>query len=193
MTDPAAPAAPTRRGWLRRNLAALIVLVVAIPGLVLVVYVFPTIERQQQSNVIPVAQGEPVEVDGYSFTLTKSQEFVGTGDGPDGNGIPIGSSLVGTILEITPLANADPDSSCEIDLSERTGGKELSWSHVSNPADFRYGIGEDRSQVCLLDGDPREVETVFLTPTGAYTHATVDVSGIGNALGTDIYRFTLVH
>ena len=179
--------------WLRRNLVALIALVVTIPGLVLVVLVIPTVENQGEQRVVTVTQGDSIERGGYRFTLTKSQEFVGTGNGSGGNSIPIGSSLVGTIVEVTPLKGALKDTSCEINLSERTDGRELNWRQVSDPAKFDYAVGEDRTEYCILDGTAIEVETVFLTPTGAYKHATVDVSGIGDALDPTIYRFELVH
>lgn len=189
MTTTPAP----RRGWLRRNLVALVVLLIAIPGLVLVVYWFPTLEREQRQEIITVKQGDSITEQGYRFTLTQSKEFVGTGTGPDGNNIPIGSSLVGTIIEITPLDDPLTDASCQIELTEQVGGEELSWSSVSNPADFDYGVGADREEYCLLKGEAREVETVFLTPTGAYKHATLDVTNIGKAFSTEVYRFALVH
>lgn len=179
--------------WLRRNLVALIALVVAIPGLVLVVLVLPTLENQRKQQVVAVAQGDSIEKGGYRFTLTKSQEFVGTGSDAGGNGIPIGSSLVGTVVEVTPLDKPLTDASCEIELSERTGGGALSWRQVSDVEQFDYAIGEDRTEYCVLDGSAIQVETVFLTPTGAYKHATVDVTGIGNALDPKLYRFALVH
>lgn len=190
----AAPEPRVRKGWLRRNALALIVLLVAIPGLVIVVLWLPTLDNESRQQVTTVAQGDSIEKGGYRFTLTRSQEFVGTGSGPGGNSIPIGTSLVGTIMEVTPLPGAKAkDGSCTMTLTERSGSRELSWSQVSNVEQFDYALGDERTAYCLLEGKPIQVETVFLTPTGAYKHATVDVTGIGSALSPMVYRFALVH
>lgn len=180
-------------GWLRRNLVALIVLAVAIPGLAFVVLGLPLLElHNQESDVEHIEQGESAEANGYRFTLTKSQEFVGTGTGDDGNDIPLGLALVGVIIEVEPLDDVNPGGSCDAELVAEVNGEDLTWSTVGDPADFGYGVGEDRESYCLLEGEPFEYEVVFLTPAGSYDLATVSVDGLdADGVAYD-FRFDLV-
>lgn len=171
--------------WLRRNLVALIVIIATIPALAFVLVGVPILDRPGAPTPVAVQQGDTIEAGGYSFTLTASQEFVGTGTGAGTNNIPLGSSIVGAVLDVKPTT--DPiDGSCDAELTSRTGGTDRAWSTVSSPRDFDYGVGEDRTTVCLLDGEAFELESVFLAPAGVYDHATLDLT-----VGTESFRFEL--
>lgn len=171
-----AAAAPARRGWLRRNLLAVITIVIAIPALVFVLLGLPIIDRSGRAETYAgVSYGDTAESGGYSFTLVDSAEFVGTGEGPDGNQIPIGSSLIGVLLDVAPTEDADPDAGCTTELTSRVGG-DRTWIAVISPEDFSYGVGEENTEYCILDGEPFTLEVVFLTPTGTYDDATLDVA-----------------
>lgn len=186
------PEAPVRRSWLRRNLLPLVVIATVIPALAFVLVGLPLIEEQRQDGRVEhISQGESAEADGYRFTLTNSKEFVGLGLGDDGNDIPIGLSLVGVVLEVEALDDANPAGSCDAKLMAEVDGEELTWSEVGNPLDFSYGVGEERSKYCLFEGESFEYEVVFLTPTGSYDDATFALTG---ADGDDFYdfRFDLV-
>jgi hypothetical protein len=176
--------------WLRRNLIALIVIVVTIPVFAFVLVGVPLLDRSSGTPIVTVKQGDTIETGGYSFTLTASQEFVGTGTGTGTNNIPLGTSVVGAILDVKPTTNPI-DGSCDAELTSRAGGAERAWSTVSSPGDFDYGVGDDRDTVCLLDSEADEafqLESVFLTPAGAYDSATLDVT-----VGSESFRFELVH
>ncbi|MBC7591266.1 MAG: hypothetical protein H7226_09540 [Salinibacterium sp.] len=188
-TDAAVPI-----GWWRRHAAPLIVLAVAVPALAFVVIGLPIIDDSTAAPAHrPVAQGTNAEVEGYSFTLTKSQEFPGEGTGPGGNDIPVGSSLVAAVIEIEAGASDSPPTNdeglfCETELSSRSTGAERRWSELSDVAMFGYQIGEGRDDFCSLEGEPLALEVVFLTPEGTYEEATLDLQ-----LGSEDLRFELVH
>ena len=193
LTEEAAP--PRRRGWWRRSLVPLIVVAVTVPALTFVVIGLPIIDDINEKTVFtPVAQGDTVKAGGYSFTLSLSQEFPGEGTGTDGNQIPLGSSLVGAILEVRPLDDAPPASDddplyCDVQLTSRADGLSREWSQVTSPSDYGYGIGEERTTTCGLDRLPIDVELVFLTPAGTYSTATVDFSIRGES--STLLRFAL--
>ncbi len=173
--------------WLKRNLVALVVIVAAVPLLAFALVGYPMLERAKPP-IQTVKQGDTIELAGYSFTLTKSAEFVGTGTGAGTNNIPVGSSLVGAVIEVAPTAGAATDGTCDTELTSRDGGTDRTWRTVSSPSDFDYAVGDDRTTICLFEGEAFELETVFLTPAGAYDHATVDVT-----VKSETYRFELVH
>lgn len=172
--------------WLKRNLAALIVIVVAMPLLAFVIVAYPLLERGAPP-IQTVKQGDTVKLGGYRFTLTKSAEFVGTGTGAGTNNIPVGSSIVGAVLEVEPGADAAEEGTCDAELTSRAGGTERTWRTVSSPSDFDYAVGDERTTTCLFEGEAFELETVFLAPTGVYDSATVDVT-----VRSTTYRFELV-
>ncbi len=159
--------------WLRRNLAALIAIPLALTGLAYVLLVVPIAADTPREGIVTVKQGDTIEVAGYSVTLIGTREFVGTGRGPDNNNVPLGTSLVAAVLEVQP-GNRPDDTVCDATLTSRVGGTERSWHPVSSPSDFDYGVDDDSTTVCLLDGDPFVLEAVFLAPEGAYDSATVD-------------------
>ena len=169
--------------WLRRNLAALIVIVLALPALAFVLVGVPLLEGAGPDEITVVKQGEPLEVSGYTITLTATEEFVGTGTGPGTNNIPLGTSIIGALFDAEPGDNPE-EASCETDLTIRAGATERLWPTVVSPTEFDYAVGEDRTTVCLFDGDAFELEAVFLAPTGVYDDATIDLS-----VGFANYRF----
>lgn len=172
--------------WLKRNLAALIVIVVTLPILAFVIVGYPLLERGA-APIQTVKQGDTIELEGYSFTLTKSAEFVGTGTGAGTNNIPLGSSIVAAVFEVEPGAEAADEGTCDTELFSREGGKDRTWRTVSSPTDFDYAVGDERTTVCLFEGEAFELETVFLAPTGVYDSATVDLTVLSTT-----YRFELV-
>lgn len=173
--------------WLRRNLAALLVIVLAIPVLAFVLVGVPLIDRPAP-KIVTVAEGGTATASGYDFTVTASQEFPGTGTGSGGNSIPTGSSLVGVLIDVEPTGETVGDAkTCDVALTSRAGGTERAWHPVSSPSSFAYEVGDDRTTSCLFDEDGAfELEQVFLVPTGAYDESTVDVE-----VGTTTYRFAL--
>jgi hypothetical protein len=173
--------------WLKRNLLALIVIVVTLPILAFVLVGYPLLERGT-APIQTVKQGDTIELAGYSFTLTKSAEFVGTGTGAGTNNIPVGSSIVAAVFEVEPGADAADDGFCDAELTSRSGGTDRAWRVVSSPSDFDYAVGDERTTSCLFEGEAFELETVFLAPTGVYDSATVDVT-----VESTTYRFELVH
>ena len=192
--SPPVPDAAVSVGWWRRHAAPLLVLAIAVPALAFVVIGLPIIDDSAAAPAHrPVAQGTNVEVEGYTFTLTKSQEFPGEGTGPGGNDIPVGSSLVAAVIDIEPGESVSPPTAgdglfCQTELSSRSTGAERRWSELSDVAMFGYQIGEGRDDFCSLEGEPLTLEVVFLTPKGAYEEATLDLQ-----LGSEDLRFELVH
>jgi hypothetical protein len=173
--------------WLRRNLAALIIIVVTIPAFAFVLVWVPLHDRAEHTYVT-VKQGDTIEANGFSFTLTASQEFVGTGTGPGTNSIPLGNSLIGALVDVRPVVGPTTENAgCDIQLTSRAGGTDRAWSVVSSPSDFAYQLGDDRTAYCILsEQEPFELEQVFLVPADTYDGATLDID-----TGTTTYRFEL--
>lgn len=173
--------------WLRRNLAALLVIVLTIPVLAFVLVGVPLLDRPEPP-VVTVKAGNPVKAGGYTFTVTASQEFPGTGTGPGTNSIPSGSSLIGVLVDAEPVVGPVPDNNyCDVELTSRAGGAERAWRPISAPSDFAYEIGDDRTTICLLDDKEKfELEQVFLVPAGVYDSVTLDLT-----VGTTTYRLEL--
>lgn len=166
--------------WLRRNLPALIVIVLAVPALAFVLVGVPALDRPPAAVTV-VAQGDTAEAGGYSFTLTISKEFPGTGD----NGVPVGSSLIGALIDVEPVDPGDPPL-CDAELTSRAGGTERAWRALTSPRDFEYAVSDDSETYCGLEGEPFQYETVFLVPEGAYDGATIDIS-----VGAELLRMEL--
>lgn len=179
------------RSWVRRNGVPVLVCVVSL-GAILFLLLGPQLMVRAASAVwVDVPQGETVESNGYSFTLTLSDEFPGKGLGDDGNAIPLGDSLVGAVIVVEIVGDIPGDDEtlgCDTVLTSRASGQELTWSTVGDESLFDYAIGDDRTAYCVLDGEEFGLETVFLTPEGVYDHATVDLT-----VGDDQFRFALVH
>lgn len=167
----------SRRGWLRRNIAPLLALVLIIPAITWVVYGIPhqeDLDRVTTSPVVP--QGDAAEVGDYSLVLSNSKEFVGTG--VDENKIPLGLALVAAIIDFTPGKGAG-ELGCTTTLVVPGRAGELSWPEVLNPADYGYGVGDDSDTNCYFDNETGSLEVVYLTPKGVYADAVIEVSVIG--------------
>jgi len=181
---------PIRHSWLRHNAVALGLLVAIIPGLIGVLVVFPLSEVAPAAQAVtPVAAGDPVELEGYEWTLTASREF--PGKGLDDNQVPTGTSLIAAIIEAKPVATAPTGAvSCDVSLTSRTTGTERSWPRISNLYDFNYRIADDSQSYCQLSGgEPFNLEVVFLVPPRSYAGATVDLALTGD--DTTVLRFSL--
>ncbi|MEP6478703.1 MAG: hypothetical protein ABJB03_04885 [Rhodoglobus sp.] len=166
--------AKPNRGWLRRNLLPLIALVAIIPAITWVVYGIPHQEDVDTAVTTPVvAQGQAVDVGGYSIVLSNSKEFVGTG--LNENKIPLGLSLVAAIIDITPQDGAG-EFSCTVSLVAPDGTDDLRWPEVFDPAKYGYGVRDGSDTNCYFDDETGSLEVVFLTPKGAYANAVVEVS-----------------
>ena len=171
--------------WLRRNLVALIVIVLAIPALAFVLVGVPLLDRAGP-RIVAVAEGDTATASGYDFTVTASQEFPGTGTGPHTNSVPTGSSLVGVLIDVAPTAGEQSDKTCDVELTSAAGGTERAWRPVSSPSSFAYEVGDDRTTSCLLEGEAFELEQVFLVPAGVYDQVSLDI-----VVGATTYRFEL--
>lgn len=184
MSEPTA--APVRSGgWLRRNLVAVLIAVLAAVGCVAVLLGLPLLDRASREDSPTVVRfGESASARGYEFELLASAEFPGTGE--DGNGIPVGMALVGAIIDIRPTDDADPELYCDAELTSRATGEERSWTALFSPAEFRYAIDENSEDICSPDGEAMRFEVVFLTPEGSYDGATVDLS---TGTGSEVFRF----
>ncbi|CAN5276201.1 hypothetical protein BH09ACT5_BH09ACT5_12620 [soil metagenome] len=179
------------RSWLRRNVLALLVIVGSLGGILFLLLGPQLIARAEDAVWVEVPQGETVESNGYSFTLTLSQEFPGEGLGTGGNSIPRGDALVGAVIVVKVVGEVpgeDETLGCDAELTSRADGRDREWHTVSDESLFAYAIGEDRTAYCILEGEDFELESVFLTPEGVYDGATVDLT-----VGEDQFRFELAH
>ncbi|HEY8589740.1 MAG TPA: hypothetical protein VIL55_09345 [Naasia sp.] len=189
-----------RRGWWRRNLLPLLVLAAVLPATVYVVLGLPVLEilgREPTPTVVPA--GDSAEAAGYEWTVLDSAEFVGTGggDGDGANAIPLGTSIVAALVQATPLDGAsDVPVTCQATLTDR-GSRvgERTWAPLVDLDQYDYVLGADTTTLCdPATGEPFVLEVVFLTPTGTYEGATVDIalsaSGLTLRDGT-LLRFPL--
>lgn len=190
MTEPLAAGAPPRRSWIRHNALALALLVAIVPGLIGVLVVFPLSEIAPAAQAVrTVAAGDPLEFEGYEWTLTASKEFAG--QGLDKNQIPTGTSLIAAFIEAKPAGTAPAEAaSCDVALTSRVTGTERSWPQIGNLYDFNYRIAEDSQSYCQLSNrEPFNLEVVFLVPPKSYPGATVDLALTGDK--TTVLRFSL--
>ena len=167
--------------WLRSHWIALVVIVVLLPALVFVLLGLPLIERAASADpVIPVAHAKTVELAGYDFTLDLSREFPSDGD----DDVPEGLALVAAIVVIEPGSDADPDASCDV----RLVAGDRAWPQLGNPADYNYRVDDASARYCVLDGEAKELEVVFLVPEGVYEDAAVEISATGTST---VFEFAL--
>ena len=187
-----------RRGWWRSNVIALLALVLIVPGTVFVVLGLPALAVADRT-VTPtdVAANEPVSAQGFTWELTTSKAFVGTGSDRTKNQVPVGTSLIAALITVTPTstsaAAADSYTSCDYALTSRSDPSvgERSWSSVLSLSDFNYNRADDTTAYCdLSSNEPFELEVVFLAPSTVYSDATVDVTLDGAT--TQVLRFSLV-
>jgi hypothetical protein len=189
------------RRWWRRNGVALGLIVLLVPGTVFAM-VGPELIDDAQRDPTPAltAVGHPVTAFGRSWELTASKEFVGTGTGADGNGIPVGSSLVGMLVKETRVAGAaapaHPLCSVTLQTADPAGGDlPRSWELLDDPGTYRYGPLDTTTHYCTFDvGSKPTLEFVFLVPTGTAAHAELEVAMSGGRTSdpdTERLRFAL--
>jgi hypothetical protein len=173
--------------WLARNRIALIVIAVCAPGLVGVLYGFEVLSSASKTTeVVEIAVGDSVEILGYEWEITQSVEI--PGKGRSANDIPLGTSLVAAIIKVTPVDDSPGDDTCDVSLSSRSSGEELSWQTVGDPTVYDYGLLPESKTYCSLEGEPFSYEMVFLAPKGVYGTSTVDLDLGGSET---VYRFDL--
>jgi hypothetical protein len=175
------------RAWLRRNRIALVAIGVFAPALVWVLYGLPVVNQlDNDAEIIEVAAGETVEIQGYEWTLSAHVQIVG--EGLTANQIPVSDALVAAIIEVRAVDGTPGDEYCTATLSSRADGVERSWRAESLPSDYGYGLQSTSASYCSPAGDDFDYEAVFLTPEGAYATSTVDL-----VMGTEptVYRFAL--
>lgn len=167
--------------WLREHGIALAAVVVLLPTLVFVLLGLPLIERASSADpVIPVAHATPVDLAGYEFTLDLSKEFPGAGD----DAVPDDLALVAAIIEIEAGTDADEDASCDV----RLVAGDRAWPQLNSPSDYNYRLDDASARYCVLDGETKELEVVFLVPDGVYEEAAVEISVSGTS---GIWEFAL--
>jgi hypothetical protein len=161
------------REWFVRNAVALVVIVVAVPALVGVLLGLPLYENAQTERApIEVAAGDSVEVAGYTWTLAASGEFPHAADNAE---VPEGLAVTAAVIQVRPGDDPLTEGSCDASLTSMTGGRERHWQILSNPYDFNYEMLDESTSTCLLDGEPFDLEVVYLTPDGTISEATLDV------------------
>jgi len=136
-----------------------------------------------------VAVGQHAVVYQRSWSIRASKEFVGTGTGRAGNGIPTGSSLVGVLIRVTPQKAAKhypqlgdkndliEGAGCTATLQKPAAGLDHhEWTKLDEPSDYRYGLLDSTVHECDPVPDKAEtMEFVYLVPTGARRGAGVHV------------------
>ena len=190
MSGPVAVETLPRRSWIRHNALALTLLVAIVPGLIGVLVIFPLGEVAPAVQAVrSVAAGDPVEFEGYEWTLTASKEF--PGQGLSENQVPTGTSLIAAIIEAKPVGSAPGETaSCDVTLTSRATGTERSWPRISNLAEVNYRIADDSQSYCqLTNREPFNLEVVFLVPLKSYPGATVDLALTGD--DATVLRFSL--
>ena len=177
-------------GWWRHNRIALVLLVVLIPASVFVLAGLPALDDATYAPAPRVvAVGQHAVVYQRTWSIRASKEFVGTGTGSDGNGIPTGSSLIGVLIEVTPQKgakhypqigdtnNLTEGASCTPTLQKPAAGLDHhQWTKLDDPAEYRYGLLDSTVHECDPVPDTAEtMEFVYLVPTGARAGAGIDV------------------
>lgn len=174
------------RTWITRNAVALVVIVVAAPALVGILLGLPLLEASNDAaDPIEVAEGESVEVAGYTWTLVASGEFPHAADNA---AVPAGLAVTAAIIEVRPTDDPD-ENTCDAELTSRSGGAERRWLTLNDPLQFDYGVAEHSTTICQLDGEPFQYEVIYLTPEGTISESTIDVE-IG-VVDVELIRFAL--
>jgi hypothetical protein len=165
----------------------LLVMVVAAAALVGVVLGRPLyINAEFQSPPTDVAKDESFEAAGYTWTLTKSGEFPHS---PDMEVVPEGLAVTAAIIEVRPGADAETSGTCSAELAIGTGPEAQRWTTLGNPSAFNYAVADESTMSCQLEGEPFDLEVVYLTPEGTISESVVEVE-IG-AFGGELVRFAL--
>jgi hypothetical protein len=173
--------------WLRRNAVALVVLVAAAAALVWIVLGRQLIiNAELQPPPVEVAKGEAFEAAGYSWTLVASGEFPHT---PDNVEVPEGLAVTAAIIEVRPGDHPEDSASCAAELTSGHGPEARRWTTLGNPYAFNYAVADDSTLTCLLDGEPFDLEVVYLAPEGTISEAVVELE-IG-VIDGEVVRFAL--
>lgn len=173
--------------WARRNIAALVVIVVAGALLVGVTLGLPLYRNAvYQAPPTEVAKGETFEAAGYTWTLITSREFPHSNDNEE---VPEGLAVTAALIKVKPGDDPDLTGTCNADLTTGQGPEARRWLTLSNPWDFNYSLLDDSTTSCQLKGEPFDLELVYLTPEGTLSDAVVELE-IG-VLGGELIRFDL--
>ncbi len=173
--------------WVRSNLASLVVVVVAGAALVGVT-LGVTLYRNAMYQAPPaeVAKGETFEAAGYTWTLITSREFPHSNDMEE---VPEGLAVTVALIKVKPGEHPELEGSCKTDLVDGAGPEARRWTTLSNPWDFNYTMLDDSTTYCQFEGEPFDLELVYLTPEGTVSDAVLELT-IG-LVGGEVIRFDL--
>ena len=173
--------------WWRSNVASLVVIVVAGAALVGVVLGVPLYRNAEyQAPPAEVAKGETFEAAGYTWTLITSRQFPHSNDNEE---VPEGLAVTAALIKVKPGEHPERSGTCKADLVDGSGPEARRWTTLSNPWDFNYSFLDDSSTTCQLEGEPFDLELVYLTPEGTISDAVLELE-IG-VLGGEVIRFDL--
>jgi hypothetical protein len=162
--------------WWRRNLIALLALVVLVPATVFVSSGLSFLDFRSNNPVpVEVKPGARLTEFGRTWSVRVAKEFPSTGT----NGIPKGSALVAAVIGMTPGATAaDHPIACG-DVELRAPGsesRERSWPvldrSVAEGYEYRFA-GTTVTDCPTGATKPALFEVVFLTPVD-----TIEGSGV---------------
>ena len=175
------------RAWARSNVASLVVIVVAGAALVGVTLGVPLYRNaMQQAPPAEVANGESFEAAGYSWTLITSAEFPHSNDNEE---VPEGLAVTAVLIKVEPGDHPERSDTCKAELVDGFGPEAPRWMTLSNPWDFNYTLLDDSKTNCRLEGEPYDLELVYLTPEGTVSDAVLELK-IGVS-GGELIRFDL--
>ena len=187
----------TAQPWLRRNLVPLIVIALCVPALVWMTMGVVLVDRANSApRIIDVPSGESVEIGGYTWQLTESNDV--TGEELETDALPDGTVIIGSLIIAKPIAGETlSEDACEATLTAPSAPPPSSeerreWTTLLSTFDYNYGVLDDSTTFCSPDGEAIQFEAVFLAPDGVYEQATVDLTMIGPGTANTIYRFELV-
>ena len=179
-----------RRAWLRSNAAALATIALLLPATAFVLLGLPLLEvARSVDEPRLVSPDATATAQGFGYTLTDSTETVG--EGVDENRIPLGTSLVVARFEVEP-DGSPPAELCDIVLTDRSDAAtgERTWRPQISAEAYGYIPQPGVRNFCNPARDePQVLELAFLTPTGVYSTATVDVALSGDS--SELLRFAL--
>ena len=177
----------TFRSWIGRHAVALVVIAITAPALVGVSLGLPLFQNAQlQAAPVEVAKDEPIEIAGYTWTLAASGEFPHSDENAE---VPEGLAVTAAIIQVRPGSDPATEGSCSATLTSGSGPEARRWSTLSAPFDFNYAVLDESTTTCLFEGEPFDLEVVYLTPEGTISDSVVEVE-IG-VLGGELVRFAL--
>ena len=187
----------TAQTWWRRNLVPLIVIAVCVPALIWMTMGIVLADRANSAaRIVEVPTGESIELGGYTWQLTESNDV--TGEQLETDALPEGMVIIGALLKVEPIPGETPgEDACETKLTAPSSApssteQRRTWTTLTSTYDYNYGVLDDSTTFCSPDGEAMQYESVFLVPQGTYEQATVDMTLIGPGTSSTIYRFELV-